>query len=60
MKVFEGDMLNDLLTDIRRSFGSVRLHGPKASRSSSSEIYIVAKGYKEGGSSQAGAPGPLD
>ena len=33
MKVFEGDMLNDLLTEVRRSFSSVRLHSPKASRS---------------------------
>jgi 23S rRNA (uridine2552-2'-O)-methyltransferase len=46
MKVFEGDMLNDLLSEVRGSFASVRLHSPKASRSQSSEIYVVAKGFK--------------
>jgi 23S rRNA (uridine2552-2'-O)-methyltransferase len=51
MKVFEGDMINDLLADVRKSFSSVRLHSPKASRSQSSEIYVVAKGFK-------GAPEP--
>lgn len=46
MKVFEGDMINEFLADVRRSFTTVRLHAPKASRSSSSEIYIVAKGFQ--------------
>jgi 23S rRNA (uridine2552-2'-O)-methyltransferase len=46
MKVLEGDMINEFLAEVRKSFSSVRLHSPKASRSSSSEIYIVAKGFK--------------
>jgi 23S rRNA (uridine2552-2'-O)-methyltransferase len=46
MKIFEGDMMNEFLAEVRKSFASVRLHAPKASRSSSSEIYIVAKGFK--------------
>ncbi|OPY26083.1 MAG: Ribosomal RNA large subunit methyltransferase E [Methanomassiliicoccales archaeon PtaU1.Bin030] len=46
MKIFEGDMMNDFLSEVKKSFSSVRLHSPKASRSSSSEIYIVAKGFK--------------
>lgn len=45
MKVFEGDLMNELLSDVRRYFTSVRLHSPKASRSSSSEIYVVAQGF---------------
>jgi len=46
MKVFEGDLMNDLLDDVRTSFASVRLHSPKASRPSSSEIYVIAKGFR--------------
>lgn len=46
MKIFEGDMINAFLKEVRSSFSSVRLHSPKASRSQSSEIYIVAKGFK--------------
>jgi 23S rRNA (uridine2552-2'-O)-methyltransferase len=46
MKVFEGEMINEFLAEVRKSFVTVRLHAPKASRSSSSEIYIVAKGFK--------------
>lgn len=54
MKMFEGDMINDFLVEVRKSFTSVRLHAPKASRSCSSEIYIIAKGFR--GSSESGAP----
>ncbi len=46
MKIFEGDMINQFLKEVRKDFSSVRLHAPKASRSSSSEIYIVAKGFR--------------
>jgi 23S rRNA (uridine2552-2'-O)-methyltransferase len=46
MKMFEGDMINDFLAEVRKSFSSVRLHAPKASRSCSSEIYIIAKGFR--------------
>ena len=56
MKVFEGDMMNDFLAEVRRSFSAVRLHSPKASRSSSSEIYIVAKGFKGPGSPAGDGP----
>ncbi|MBI0584584.1 MAG: RlmE family RNA methyltransferase [Methanomassiliicoccus sp.] len=56
MKIFEGDMINEFLAEVRKDFSSVRLHSPKASRSSSSEIYIVAKGFKGG----APTSGPAD
>jgi 23S rRNA (uridine2552-2'-O)-methyltransferase len=46
MKIFDGDMTKDFLEEVRRRFDYVKLHSPKASRSSSSEIYIVAKGFK--------------
>ena len=45
MKIFEGDMMNEFLGEVKESFTSVRLHSPKASRSSSSEIYVIAKGF---------------
>jgi 23S rRNA (uridine2552-2'-O)-methyltransferase len=53
MKMFEGDMINDFLAEVKKSFSSVRLHAPKASRSCSSEIYIIAKGFR--GPSEGGA-----
>jgi 23S rRNA (uridine2552-2'-O)-methyltransferase len=46
IKVFEGDMMRDLVSQVKVSFGDVRLHAPKASRSSSSEIYIIARDFK--------------
>lgn len=46
MKVFEGDMMKGLLAEVRKSFTAVKLHSPQASRSSSSEIYIIAKGFR--------------
>jgi 23S rRNA (uridine2552-2'-O)-methyltransferase len=45
MKVFEGDMMNEFLRIVRARFAEVRLFAPQASRSASSEIYIVAKGF---------------
>ena len=45
MKIFEGDMMKGFLNDVRSSFQNVKLHSPKASRDSSSEIYIIATGF---------------
>jgi 23S rRNA (uridine2552-2'-O)-methyltransferase len=45
MKVFEGDLFKELKVHVKSRFPYVRVHGPKASRASSSEIYIIAKGY---------------
>jgi 23S rRNA (uridine2552-2'-O)-methyltransferase len=45
MKVFEGDLFKELKEEVKSRFPYVRVHGPKASRASSSEIYIIAKGY---------------
>ena len=45
-KVFEGDMFPNLLHKIRKTFDDVRVDHPPASRASSSEVYVIAKGFK--------------
>jgi len=45
VKVFQGELFGDFLRQVRRSFKNVRANRPPASRSQSSEIYVVAKGY---------------
>jgi len=45
-KVFEGEMLNDLRSELRNSFAKVFLNKPIASRQESSELYVVCIGYK--------------
>lgn len=44
MKVFQGAGFQEILADARRSFESVRMRKPKASRARSSETYLVARG----------------
>lgn len=44
MKVFQGAGFQELLADARRSFRTVRMRKPKASRARSSETYLVARG----------------
>ncbi|MBM4237458.1 MAG: 23S rRNA (uridine(2552)-2'-O)-methyltransferase, partial [Euryarchaeota archaeon] len=46
MKIFQGDLLSEFLEGVRAEFREVKLHHPKASRSSSSEMYIIARGFK--------------
>ncbi|WP_436908660.1 SAM-dependent methyltransferase [Halosimplex marinum] len=45
VKVFDGKDLDDLEADIEEEFEYVRQVRPDASRDSSSELYLVAKGY---------------
>jgi 23S rRNA (uridine2552-2'-O)-methyltransferase len=45
VKVFEGDLYHDYLEKVKQNFRSVKGHNPRASRSASSEIYIIAKGF---------------
>jgi len=45
IKVFDGPDLADLRSDMEESFEYVRSIRPDASRDSSSELYLVAKGY---------------
>jgi len=41
VKVFQGDMLDDFVFEVRQSFVSVRLVKPKASRRKSAEIFVL-------------------
>jgi 23S rRNA (uridine2552-2'-O)-methyltransferase len=44
-KVFQGAGTDAFIADARGSFGTVKAFKPKASRDSSSEIYLVARNY---------------
>lgn len=46
VKVFQGEDFKDLLDKMRGAFSFGRAHSPAASRSSSSEMYIIGKGFK--------------
>jgi 23S rRNA (uridine2552-2'-O)-methyltransferase len=46
MKVFMGDMFPPLKAEMDKRFREVKIHSPDASRASSSEVYIVAGGFK--------------
>ena len=45
-KVFEGDMFPEFLNTVRKQFRDVRISNPAASRAASSEVYLVAQGFK--------------
>ncbi len=45
-KVFQGGAEGELLTRLKKNFTSVRHAKPKASRSDSAEMYVVALGFK--------------
>ncbi len=44
-KVFEGDLFPEYFNSVKSSFDFVKRYAPEASRSSSSEIYVVAKRF---------------
>ena len=46
MKVFMGDLFPSLKEEVDKRFREVKIHSPDASRASSSEVYIVAAGFK--------------
>ncbi len=46
VKVFQGSGFEQLVGEIRRRFVQVMIRKPEASRSRSSEVYLVAKGLK--------------
>lgn len=50
VKVFEGDLFSTYLSGLKSQFSRVKVHNPKASRKSSSEVYVVAKNYYPKGS----------
>jgi len=41
VKVFQGDMLDDFVFEMRQCFASVKLVKPKASRKKSAEIFVL-------------------
>jgi 23S rRNA (uridine2552-2'-O)-methyltransferase len=41
VKVFQGDLLDGFVVDVRREFRFVRLVKPKASRRKSSELFVL-------------------
>jgi len=46
VKVFEGELLNDLMQTMKILFDEVKLVKPQASRQQSSEMYLLALGLK--------------
>ena len=46
VKVFEGDLLNDFIKHLKSFFEEVKIVKPPASRSKSSEMYLLALGLK--------------
>ena len=46
VKVFQGDLLEEYVTKIKRGFSFVKRLKPKASRKKSAEIYIIAKDFR--------------
>ena len=51
-KVLQGGTEGALLADLKRDFATVRHVKPAASRADSSELYVLATGFRGGGSSQ--------
>ncbi len=47
-KVFEGDLLPEIESRLRRDFGEVHRSKPRASREGSSELYLVALDFARG------------
>lgn len=45
-KMFEGEDTKRFLDDVRRRFAEVKVTSPEASRDSSSEVYVVARGFQ--------------
>ena len=46
MKVFQGRGFQPLVARLRKSYETVKLRKPKASRSRSPEVYVLARGYR--------------
>jgi 23S rRNA (uridine2552-2'-O)-methyltransferase len=46
MKVFMGDLFPALKEETEKRFKTVKVHAPDATRSTSSEVYVIAKGFR--------------
>ncbi len=47
VKVFQGDMLNEFLKEVKKNFHFVKLIKPKASRAKSAEMYVLGMNLKQ-------------
>jgi 23S rRNA (uridine2552-2'-O)-methyltransferase len=45
VKVFQGEALEDFVKEMKKNFGYVKVTKPKASRSKSSEVYLIGKRF---------------
>lgn len=45
IKVFQGDMFNDFLKEVKQYFERVEIIKPRASRSKSAEVFLLALGF---------------
>ena len=46
IKVFQGESLDEFLTEARQKFGFMKVSKPMASRKGSAEVYVIGKGFK--------------
>jgi 23S rRNA (uridine2552-2'-O)-methyltransferase len=46
VKVFQGDMLNDFVKEVKKHFSFVKLVKPKASRAKSAELYALGMNFR--------------
>jgi len=47
VKVFQGDMLNEFVREVKRHFAFVKLIKPKASRARSAEMYVLGMNLRQ-------------
>lgn len=46
-KIFQGDLVNEFINDVKPLFKLVRTYKPKASRKQSAEMYLIARGFQK-------------
>lgn len=45
-KIFQGELLQEFVSTLKNQFQSIKRFSPKASRKSSSELYLIGKSFK--------------
>ncbi|HIJ16022.1 MAG TPA: 23S rRNA (uridine(2552)-2'-O)-methyltransferase, partial [Methanosphaera sp.] len=46
MKAFQGEAYQDLVKNLKKKFRTVKTTKPNSSRKRSSEMYVIARGFK--------------
>ena len=46
MKAFQGEAYQDLIKDLKKKFRTVKTTKPNSSRKRSSEMYVIARGFR--------------